>query len=114
MIPIPKFLFIISPFQNNFRLICYLKYLVIVIITRYDTRFNVFLRVSALHRLFAGPIVIYIYFTPLRAREVAPELVKALAGHTRHDVTEGYNHILRDTFVEAVELRNDLFWEGEE
>lgn len=49
------------------------------------------------------------YVTQLRAHGVDAEIVKALVGHSRKDVTEGYNHISRDTLSQAVNTLNDLF-----
>lgn len=47
--------------------------------------------------------------TQLRAHGVDSEVVKALVGHTRNDVTEGYNHIPWAVLVKAMDTLNDLF-----
>ena len=47
--------------------------------------------------------------TQLRAHGVDPEVVKCLVGHTRNDVTEGYNHIPKEVLMEAMNRLNDLF-----
>lgn len=51
------------------------------------------------------------YITKLRAKEVDQELVKALVGHSRNDVTEGYNHISMNTLSDSVEKISYLFEE---
>lgn len=49
------------------------------------------------------------YITQLHAHGVDMTVIKALAGHSRRDVTEGYTHLSWETLSAAADKLNDLF-----
>lgn len=51
------------------------------------------------------------YITQLHAHGVNMSTIKALAGHSRRDVTEGYLHISPEALADAANQLNDLFEE---
>ena len=49
------------------------------------------------------------YVTQLHAHGIDMTTIKALAGHSRRDVTEGYLHISQEALATAANKLNDLF-----